>query len=329
MVDTSCKLTIVIPVYNDWESLNILLHQIDKTLEGPGFENVNILVINDGSNSDHSILQNQVDEMSVIKAINIIHLSCNLGSQRGIATGLAYVANKITCDAIIVMDSDGEDRPEDILNLLNNHDSSPDKIIVAERSKRSETLLFRLMYKIYKMMFRYLTGNKISFGNFCLIPYSQISKLVSRSELWINLPATIIRSRLLIDKVPAIRGKRLMGKSSMNFPALIIHGLSAISVYSDVALVRILLSCLLIIVITITGMSFTFGTPLENILNIPEWLYDIGLLIIFISIQSSIIAVFAIFQISSNWAQNPLIPNIHYTNYIWYEESYTASSEHD
>ncbi len=314
-------LTILIPVYNDWESLNLLIGQIDQTLDRSNLSSVSILVINDGSSLEHQIHQQQVSQLQKIDTIKILHLSCNMGSQRSIAIGIAYLANYAQSDLVVVMDSDGEDKPEYISELLSKNRMVPENIIVAERSKRSETLLFRFMYRIYKYLFLYLTGQRISFGNFCLIPAVQLTRLASRSELWINLPATIIRSRLPIDKIPTNRGERLLGKSSMNFSGLILHGLSAISVYSDSTLVRILLifSCSSVCILSLT---FLFGALFNPFSGSALIYFVILLLLFFISVQSTIITLLLIFQLISNWAQSPIIPNNSYSDYIWFEEEF-------
>ena len=139
------------------------------------------------------------------------------------------------------MDADGEDRPAELRNLMAAARARPDAIVCAQRARRSEGWVFRAYYQIYKLAFRMLTGAVIDFGNFCLIPRSLLRYVISNGNTWNNLAAMLVRSRLPSVKVATIRGERYAGKSRMNLISLILHGLSAIAVYCDVAIARALL----------------------------------------------------------------------------------------
>jgi len=104
---------------------------------------------------------------------------------------------------------------------------------------------------IYKALFGLLTGKVIEFGNFSILPFEQAKKLAYVSEIWNHFPGGVIRSKLSYNSVPIIRGTRLAGKSKMNFVSLILHGLSAISVYLDTVAVRIVISSLVLVVLSI------------------------------------------------------------------------------
>jgi polyisoprenyl-phosphate glycosyltransferase len=130
------------------------------------------------------------------------------------------------------MDSDGQDRPIDIALLLASSCRHPRHVVLARRAKRSESYAFRACYGVYRLLFYALTGQPISFGNFCVIPIAAVRRLAHMPELWNNLAASIMRSRLSYTMVPTTRGGRLAGRSQMNLVSLILHGLTAMSVYT-------------------------------------------------------------------------------------------------
>ena len=99
------------------------------------------------------------------------------------------------------------------------------------------------------MLFRLLTGRHLDFGNFSLLPASAATRLVLMSELWNHYPATVMRSRLPIVRVPLDRQQRYAGRSRMNFTALVNHGLAGIAAFIDTAFAR-----LLVIAVAITGV---------------------------------------------------------------------------
>lgn len=176
----------------------------------------------------------------------ILRLALNLGHQRAIAVGLCAVADRTQFDAVLVMHSDGEDRPADIAALLEASRQHPDHVVLARRAKRSESPAFRFWYLIYKLIFHTLSGQVISFGNYSVVPMSAVQRLVHMPELWNNLAACILRSRLPCTTVPTARGVRYSGRSTMNLVSLVVHGLSVMSVYSDVIFVRALIAAAMV-----------------------------------------------------------------------------------
>jgi glycosyltransferase involved in cell wall biosynthesis len=246
------NLSVVVPVYNDWASLRVLLDRLNEIakLPGPG---IFVTIVDDGSTEP---MDNSVGDFSALTSlvgVEVVHLAVNVGHQRAIAIGLCVAVESHTMDAVVVMDGDGEDPPESISTLLKNAAGREEFCIVAERRKRMEKISFRISYLVYKGVFRLVTGKEISFGNFSLTSRGYVRRLVMISELWNNLPAAILRSRLPVDKIPIDRGSRYSGSSKMNFISLIVHGLSGISVYADTIFVRLLL--LTIFLFTFTAIS--------------------------------------------------------------------------
>jgi hypothetical protein len=182
------NLIIVIPVYNDWESLSILISEIDKAaLVGEFYPH--LVVIDDGSVEPNDKAHLEENYLNHIKQIDIIHLVRNLGHQKAIALGLAYVNSNSKFDQIVIMDSDGEDRPENIIHFLDENYRLPNTIIFGERTRRSEGLFFRFFYNIYKLGFSFLTGKRISFGNFCIIPAHLLKRIINLPEIWNHFAA--------------------------------------------------------------------------------------------------------------------------------------------
>ena len=148
---------------------------------------------------------------------------------------------------------------------------NPQRVVMARRERRSETRSFRLGYAAYKLMFRVATGQTINFGNFSAIPLAALARLVRMPELWNNLAAAVMRSRLAFTTMPVDRATRIAGRSTMNFTALIVHGISAMSVYTDVIFVRILMLGAAVTVASLLGMAGVAAIRLATTLAIPGW----------------------------------------------------------
>ena len=233
------RLVIVVPVFNDWDAFAQLIRDVDATVDD-GVRDLRILAVDDGSTEpipDDFAANLQLQQ---IRSVSLVQLKCNLGHQRAIAIGLAQAA-KTKADAVVIMDADGEDRPQDIQLLIKRHAVKPRDLIAASRTQRSEGPLFRIFYSLYKISFRLLTGEDISFGNFSLIPMNLVKRLSNVPSLWNHFAATVLHSRVALSLVPCIRGRRYAGRSNMDFVKLVVHGLSAISVFSEAMLTRMLL----------------------------------------------------------------------------------------
>ena len=241
---------ILIPVFNDWEPAHLLLDELDRALIGNGMK-PEVLFVDDGSTSAVPAEFGGQD-FAAIRSIDILRLRRNLGHQRAIAAGLVYVYQNLPCEAVLVMDADGQDRPEDIPALVGEFEKLGRKSIVfAARSKRLEGLLFRLLYGIYRFVHLLLTGDAVRVGNFSLIPAATLSQLVVIPEIWNHYAAAAIRSRLTFRMIPIPRGKRLAGSSKMNFIGLLLHGLSAFFVYGDIVGARLLVGIAIALMVQI------------------------------------------------------------------------------
>jgi hypothetical protein len=223
---------------------------------------------------------------------------------------LQYVYNEVEdFDAVVVMDSDGEDRPEDIMALLEALEKEQyKKIVFAQRKKRQESVAFKTGYFFYKYLFYFLTGQKISFGNFSIIPKALLSKVVHQGNIWNHYSGGIIQSRISFATVLLDRGKRFKGVSKMNSNSLIIHGLSSIAVYFDFLSLRILrcsmygiLVCFLSVIVILYQKIFTESA-------VPGWASSLILIISGIILQLfSLTLIVLLLQLSSR--KNITAPN--------------------
>jgi polyisoprenyl-phosphate glycosyltransferase len=300
-------IAVVVPVLDDWTSFATLVADIAGQFTRREVA-VHVCAVDDGSLAPFALETISLPPESCVVGIEIIRLALNLGHQRAIAVGLCAVADNPEFDAALVMDGDGEDRPGDIAALLTASRDTPGAIVLARRAKRSEPRMFRVWYYLYRMLFHLLTGQAIRFGNFSLLPMPAVRRLVYMPELWNHLAASIMRSRLPYIEVPTQRGRRLSGRSRMNLVGLIVHGLSALSVHTDMIFVRVLLLAAAIAVAAGLGIVavavIRFGTDLA----IPGWATTaVGDLLIML-LQTLVVVVAATLTMLAGRSNRPIVP---------------------
>lgn len=279
-------LAIVTPVYNDWVSLSHLIPALEAVLAQHG-HTADLYAVDDGSTED-SGLPTHLGSPSVLKRVEVVRLRRNVGHQRAIAMGLVVVAaaypNGAVPAAVVVLDADGEDRPAALPELLAAFSAQPrPSIVVASRARRTETRVFRGFYVVYKRLFRALVGFNIDFGNFCLLPFADLDGLVYDPNLWNHFAATLLRSKRPMVRLSIDRGRRYDGSSKMNFTSLVIHGLSALSVYFDIIITRILIMVGVLMGLAGAGIALVVGIVFFTELAIPGWATTaVGFLTLFI-----------------------------------------------
>ena len=302
---------IIIPIYNDWEALSLLLERIQQRIEQPLLDRLSFLIVDDCSTTDSPQLTDRVGQ-----SLSILRLYRNVGHQKAIALGIAYLADLPEQHPTVVMDGDGEDKPEDLIRLLRKSLEMPGQIVFAHRTKRQESFTFRLFYSIYKTIFRLLTGKVITFGNFSLIPGNLLRKLAHVSEIWNNYPGGVIRSRLRYTAIPVERGTRLAGNSKMNFVSLVLHGLSAVSVLIDTTAVRVALLCVLTATASAVGIGVVVSLRLVGTITVPNWAtYLVSSLFILI-LQAFMISLLLVFMVLVYRTQNQFIPARQYRDFV-------------
>lgn len=297
------SIAILMPVMNDWISCYKLIHNIDNLDELNNYQ-ITIYLIDDCSTIPPPDWES---ELKNIKAIEYIRLIQNMGHQRAIAIGLVNLINT-DHSLVVIMDADGEDSPQYICQLISIA-LEKNKIAVAKRMRRTESLTFRLFYKGYKSFFFIMTGHNIDFGNYCAIPTHYLSTLAHNSGLWSHLAATLVSSRLPLVKIDTNRSKRYDGRSKMSFTALVLHGLSAIAIFIETVTVRSLIIMSFICGFFILGIIVALILRFATNLAIPGWTTNIiGLFLIGI-IQTVIIITILTFYILQSRSYVRIIPS--------------------
>ena len=305
------KIHILIPVFNDWESLYLLFESISTSVTSDILRGISFTIVNDGSMDRHD-----QDKLPKNFPISIIELSRNMGSAKAIAIGLAYLSKNQHAEYILVMDADGEDCPDDIEKLVTAARKSPGTIIFGKRARRHEGIVFIGYYIFYKILFYIFTGKTISFGNFCIFPESLLQKLVHVSDIWNHFSGGIIRSKLPYKAIPLERGKRLQGKSRMNFTTLVLHGLSSIAVNVDIVAIRLLVFTFALIVFSLAGISIVTAVRVFTDLAIPGWATYAVIGLANILLQAFLLSMVLAFIVLHYRTQRLFIPAIDYEMYI-------------
>ena len=312
-------LVILIPVFNDWAAVGELLIGLDHVLASKGVE-ANVLIVDDGS-SDAVEPGTVGGRFVAFGRVTILPLRRNLGHQRAIAIGLAYVEAKIPCRAVVLMDSDGEDDPEDVPRLLESFEREGcRKIIFAERVGRSESAGFRVGYAFYRGLHRVLTGISVRVGNFSVVPRERLACLVTASEMWNHFAAAVFVSRQPFTSIPTRRARRLAGRSKMRFVNLVVHGLSAISASSEIVGVRLLIGTAIMIAIVLIALAITVTIRLTTDLAIPGWASTVfGVLLILLSQATMFLFVFS-FMILAGRNGASFLPSRDYVYFVGREK---------
>jgi glycosyltransferase involved in cell wall biosynthesis len=290
------RIVVLIPLFNDWEAADLLLDGLDAAFVQSRWP-VDVLLVDDGSTETPPAGFAQ-RRFAALQSVDILTLRRNLGHQRAIAVGLVYVYQNRPCSAVIVMDSDGEDRPEDIPGLLERfRDNGEASIVFAARSKRLERLPFRVLYQIYRLIHRLLTGDPVRVGNFSVVPVACLAKLVVVPEIWNHYAAAVIRSRIPFSSIPIPRGKRVAGKSKMNFIGLLLHGLSAFFVYGEIVGARLLVGIALALIVEVALIAVGIGMRVSaspNVVSIAAYLAGLLGIILLQAIPIALILVFSV-----------------------------------
>jgi hypothetical protein len=255
------KIKILIPVYNDWQSVFKLLKNIDLQINNLKHE-ISVLIINDSSTEvrvEDSLILNH------IYSIKIINMKKNRGHARCNAVGLKYTNDKENFDYIIPMDGDGEDRPEELVLLTNKLKDYPDKVITANRVKRSEGFFFKLCYLAHKYLTFIFTGQTIKFGNYSCLPKLTVNKMVNEPATWSSFSGSLVKTEKDRKFIPSSRGQRYFGPSKMSFVNLLKHSLSIIAVFKKTLLIRSILFLIAYLFLIIGNISIVTLIPVIGV----------------------------------------------------------------
>ena len=291
------KLKILIAVYNDWSSLDILLAEIYKKLNQTVWKNYEVYIVNDASTIE-------IPE-KIKRKTKIINLFNNIGSQGAISIGVKYIQKKIDdMTHLLIMDSDGEDKPEDIVRLLDECKINENKIVFARRKKRRESVLFRALHFTYKKIFKMLFGKDLDFGNFSCMTKSNLNKIVNINNLQTHYSASILRSKIPFSKIDCEKGFRIEGSSKLNFWKHFAHALMSLSVFVDLIAIKFFFISLVGIVLSIISSITIFIMKLyfpEILLGIAS---NILLSLAIITIVLFLISLFSLIIFLNNKNQN-------------------------
>jgi len=308
-------LTILIPVFNDWESLGTMLEALDEALDRD-VQAAEILVVDDGSTVP---LQSELSErhFSRISRVEVLHLRRNLGHQRAIAIGLAFIHGERPCEAVAVMDADGQDRPSDVPALVRKfQEEAGRKIVFAARARRSESIFFKACYHGYRALHKLLTGVSVRVGNFSILPFWALGSLVAVSELWNHYSAAVFKSKLPFTTIPTHRAARIAGDPRMNFFTLVLHGMSALSVFGDVIGVRLLVAASALLVAVVGGFGVAFIEQLRSGDRGPGLaMFVLGVLLV-LTFQLAAVGVMLIFGVLGGRANLTFLPIRDYRHFV-------------
>ena len=256
------KFIILIPIFNDRESLTKLIEDINFEIKDLNSE-ISIIVVNDASSQQ--IIDNYPN-IENINSIEIINMKENRGHTRCIASGLKYIFEKKEFDYVIPMDGDGEDRPEEIKNFIQLTEQSEGQTIVGERTKRSESLFFKLCYQAHKILTLVFTGQSIKFGNFTCLSKTTIEKMLNEKATWNSFSGALKKIDNNLLSIPSTRGTRYFGPSKMSFFNLLKHSLSIVSVFRKTVLIRSALFVIFYILLIKSNASIITSLPLVLLL---------------------------------------------------------------
>lgn len=309
--DSSPTYWILTPVYNDWASFELLLKQIKSAIEGTELAALQVMAVNDGSSLP---IPSTFDTSGV--PVHVLDLHKNMGHQKALALGVAVLAHEFDTLGVFTIDSDGEDVPAYINDLLAAAKAKPGHIVFAQRKRRTESWQFKLFYHIYKYIFKLLTGKTISFGNFAYLPKESVRSLSYNSDIFNHFSGGIIKSRLPYTTVPLDRGKRLAGKSQMNFYSLVLHGLSSVSVHIETVSVRLLVFSLVLMSMGAMAILAVLYLKLFTDKASPGWTTTVVFGAASLIFQTFLIAFLMVFVTLNNRTGRSFVPAVDYKIYI-------------
>ena len=231
------KIKILIPVYNDWQSVFKLLEDINSQVSTLNGE-FSIIIVNDASTEDRAKFSVNINNL---KSVEIINMKENKGHARCNAAGLKYINEKEDFDYVIPMDGDGEDRPEELSLLIKKIKDCPDEVVTANRVKRSEGFIFKFCYLAHKYLTLVFTGQTIKYGNYTCLPKSAVNAMIKEPATWSSFSGSLAKTVKDKKSIPSERGTRYFGPSKMSFINLLKHSLSIIAVFKTTLLIRSIL----------------------------------------------------------------------------------------
>ena len=239
------KKIILIPVYNDWKSLNKLLNRLDLILKRK-YAKIEILIINDNSSEKIKL---PYKKFNCLKVIRVLSLNKNCGSQRAIYIGLNFLKKIKNNFVVTIMDSDGEDDPAQVPKMFKLASANPNYVVTSNRKKRKESKLVILLYRIHLLITFLFTLKWVSFGNFTTFNKKNLYKILSDRSSILAHSSSVLKNCKII-KLHAKRKKRYFDKSKLSLFSLIEHSLRINAVFQkNVLFLTLLYSSLILLLI--------------------------------------------------------------------------------
>jgi polyisoprenyl-phosphate glycosyltransferase len=313
-VTRKSPLLILIPIFNEWDLLGTLLARIEAALAGAGLYG-DVVLLDDGSTIEPDE-RLKLPELNAVASVEILRLARNLGHQRAISIGLAWASENRPGRTVAILDGDGEDNPADIPKLLAQYQAEEcQKIVFAARTRRMERWQFQVCYRVYQFVHLLLTGHRVRVGNFSIVPPAAVQQLAVISETWNHYAAAVFNSRIPYVMVPTPRDRRIGGCSRMNFTALVVHGLSALSVFSHIIGVRLLIGSAALIGLLFGGLICGWLVGGDSPANAP-WLAGLLVWLLATLVQAVILGAAFVLLVLSGRQGTTFIPKRDYRYFV-------------
>ncbi len=283
------SITVLMPVFNDWIAVDLVLKELDRVCAGSSAR-PSVVLINDGSTEGNSSFLSWTPKS--FAQVEVLDLCCNVGHQRALCVGAVHAHQEYPGTTLLIMDADGEDSPQDVPRLIKQFIAEKhQKAVFAERGRRMETLTFKLFYQFYRAVHFLLVGFDIRIGNFSVLPPALLNPLLHSPDLWNHYAATVMKLKLPMATVRIDRAKRVRGRSQMGFARLIVHGLSAMSVYGEVIGARILMLASALLCVGFLAFVAVIAIRLMTTLAIPGWATTAAGLLLILILQVGTVAL--------------------------------------
>ena len=265
------NLVILIPSYNDWDSLNVLIPKIHNVIKDLN-KNISIIIINDGSTIKKKLI---FKDKLCFNKIEILNLLENVQAQKAIATTLYYLKKKNYNGGIIIMDADGQDDPAKLPEIIGHSEKNPETVLTVNRLKREDSLLFKLLYEMHLLMVYIFTFKNLRFGVYSYMHAIHLNKVLSNNDLCNAFAGSIAKNFETKNIIYVDRKKRLLGRSQNSYLNLAYYSLSILSVFKYRALIHsfiVLLILFLLSDIKIFSLIFLTGFVVLLVFNLSIFL---------------------------------------------------------
>lgn len=258
------KLNIFTPIFYDVPSFLILREKIKNCVNESLYE-INFYAIDDSSNADQDI-----NALEDYKDTHVITPPFNLGHQRALVFAIRKKCQDFESNEIIVtLDSDGEDTPEDLPRLLGKLNEEGG-FVLARRTKRQESPLFKILYFNFKILFYLLTGTVIKSGNYMVYRAKNIREVINHPYFNLCYSSVFLALRIRTNYVPCERGTRYVGNSKMNTTNLIAHGIRMLMPFVERIATRFLILFSGLFVSTLGASIIATGLYLFTNIHVPK-----------------------------------------------------------